>query len=523
MTRATIVVPAACVTAGLALALAQPGFDRWPLAWFALVPLLLVMRGASPGRAFRLGWLAGWAYYGAILYWIAPTIATYTRIEMPLAIVLELMLAAVAGLSIGAFAAAVEWLAGAGISRIVAAPAAWVVLDWLRTFFPAAFPWGFLGYSQVPVAPVIQLADVAGIYGVTALLVSCNVALAEVARDGFARHRGLVAVQVCVVLAVVGYGAVRLSHVASLKGSALRVALVQGNIAQDVKWRHGLDEVIFARHMALSERAVAEGARLVVWPEAAIPFFVNIDPRSRRLSDFTRRHDVALLAGAPGYDHRAGDKPRQYNQAWLVDPGGALHGPYDKIRLVPFGEYVPWGGLFGLVQKAVEGIGDFGAGDTYTVFEAPAAAGAAVPTRAAALICYEAIFPDLTRRFVRAGAELLVNVSNDAWYGRTAAPYQLLAMVAVRAVENRVPVVRATNTGVTAMISPAGEIRGQAPLFEEAVVVDDVELLRTFSLYTVLGDWLVYVSLVLLFALTVVRLRSGSVLIPDGRRGILSR
>jgi apolipoprotein N-acyltransferase len=178
--------------------------------------------------------------------------------------------------------------------------------------------------------------------------------------------------------------------------------------------------------------------------------------------------------------------------------------------------------MFGLVQKAVEGIGDFGAGTSYLVFDGPPSRGSAEPTRASALICYEAIFPDLTRRFVQNGAQLLVNVSNDAWYGRTAAPYQLLAMIAVRAVENRLPLVRATNTGVSAVVTPDGTILEQTPLFEEAVIVADVELVRGFSLYTRFGDWLVYVSIVLIAALAVVRYRSGSLLIPAPRHGILS-
>jgi apolipoprotein N-acyltransferase len=189
---------------------------------------------------------------------------------------------------------------------------------------------------------------------------------------------------------------------------------------------------------------------------------------------------------------------------------------------VPFGEYVPWGGLFGLVQKAVEGIGDFGFGTSYVVFDGPPAAGAGEPTRASALICYEAIFPDLTRRFAQNGAQLLVNVSNDAWYGRTAAPYQLLAMIAVRAVENRMPLLRATNTGVSAVVAPDGTIIGATPLFEEALIVEDVKIVRGASLYALLGDWLVYASIVLIAGLVVVRSRSGSLLIPAARRGILS-
>jgi len=522
LTRTTRIEAAGTVLGGAALAFAQPGFGAWPLAWVGIAPLLLAIRGSSPKRAFRLGWLAGIVYYGVILYWIAPTIATYTRIPLPVAIVLELMLAAVAGVFIAAFAALLEWLAASGISRVIAAPALWIVLEWSRTFFPAAFPWGFVGYSQFEVLPILQIVDVAGIYGLSALIVLVNAALVELVRDGVRRHVTLAVALVVVVVAVLGYGVMRLGQVRALAGPSLRVGLVQGNVAQDQKWRPGLDENILSRHVNLTVEAIRRGAKLVVWPEAAVPFFLNLDRRTERLREVVRSTRVPLLLGAPGYEQREGDVPRQYNQAWMIDADGEIAGPYDKIRLVPFGEYVPWGGLFGLVQKAVEGIGDFGFGTSYVVFDGPPAAGADEPTRASALICYEAIFPDLTRRFAQSGAQILVNVSNDAWYGRTVAPYQLLAMIAVRAVENRMPLVRATNTGVSAFVALDGTITGATPLFEEAVIVEDVKIVRGASLYTQLGDWIVYASIVLIVALVIVRSRSGSLLIPAKPRGILS-
>jgi len=522
LTRTARIEAAGTVLGGAALAFAQPGFGAWPLAWVGIAPLLLAVRGSSPKRAFRLGWLAGLVYYAVILYWIAPTIATYTRITVPVAIVLELMLASAAALFIGAFAAFVEWLAASGISRVVSAPAAWIVLEWSRTFFPAAFPWGFIGYSQFEVLPVVQIVDLAGIYGLSALIVLVNAALVELLRDGLRRHASLAIGLAILVVAVLAYGAVRIGQVRAMEGPLLRVGLVQGNIAQDQKWRPGLDQSILAKHVTLTTAAIKRGAKLVVWPEAAVPFFFKLDRRTEKLRDFARSTGVTLLVGAPGYEQRDGDAPRQYNQAWMIGGDGGIAGPYDKIRLVPFGEYVPWGGIFGLVQKAVEGIGDFGAGTTYVVFDGPPAAGSVVPTRASALICYEAIFPDLTRRFAANGAQLLVNVSNDAWYGRTAAPYQLLAMIAVRAVENRVPLVRATNTGVSAVVAPDGSISNETPLFEEAVVVESVKIVRGASLYTLLGDWLVYASVALLAGLVVVRARSGSLLIPASRHGILS-
>jgi len=511
---------ALAIASGLLLGAAQPGFDLSALAWVGLLPLLLTLRRGSVRRAFRLGWLAGTAYYALILYWIAPTISTYTSIELPLAVALELLLATAAGLFIGGFAAALEWLGAAGVSRVIAAPALWIAIEWLRTFFPAAFPWGFVGYSQARFTLVAQAGDVAGVYGLSALVVLANAVMAEVVRDGVRRHALLVGGMISLFVATLGYGAVRLREIAALEGPVVRVGLVQANIDQSEKWRQGLEEKILARHVVLTADAVKQGAEVVVWPEAALPFFLGLDEKTDQLRELARQTGIDLLVGAPGYERREGGEPRQYNQAWLVRRDGELVGPYDKIRLVPFGEYVPWGGLFGLVNRVVEGVGDLGAGSTYVVFDTgPRLGGASI--KASALICYEAIFPNLTRQFVGAGAELLVNLSNDAWYGRTAAPSQLLAMIAFRAIENRVPLVRATNTGISAFVGIDGSVSEATPLFEPTAAVDDVKLVRAFSLYTLLGDWLVYASIGLVVLLALVRIRSGPVLIRGASREIL--
>ena len=512
---------AVALASGLLLGAAQPGFDLSALAWVGLVPLLLVMRGASVRRAFMLGWLAGAAYYALVLYWIVPTISTYTSVPAPLAVVLELLAAMVAGSLFGLFAAGVEWLAEAGISRVVSVPALWIVIEWLRTFFPAAFPWAFLGYSQVAFPTLVQVADIAGVYGLSALLAFANAAAAEIFRDGVRRHAALTGLLATLVTFTVAYGVIRIRTLDALKGRTVRVGLIQPNIAQDEKWRPGLEDSIVARQVVLTATAIGQGAEIVVWPEASIPFYLALDERSERLRDIARRARVDLLVGAPGAEPGPDGEIRPFNQAWLIRRDGELVGPYDKIRLVPFGEYVPWGGLFGVVQRIVEGVGDFVAGSSYVVFDAqPGADG--TPVKASVLICYEAIFPDLTRRFVNAGANLLVNISNDAWYGDTAAPRQLLAMIALRAVENRVPLVRSTNTGISAFVSATGVVSDATALFEQAAVTADVELVRGFSLYTLLGDWLVYLALALVVVLAVIRKRSGPLLIRATSHGILT-
>jgi apolipoprotein N-acyltransferase len=244
-----------------------------------------------------------------------------------------------------------------------------------------------------------------------------------------------------------------------------------------------------------------------------VPFFLNHDPRRVRLQHFSDQTDAWLLVGAPGYERMPNGAPRQYNQAWMVAPQKGLDGPYNKIMLVPFGEYVPFGGLLGWVQKAVEAVGDFGRGTAPVVFEGPSVRGPAgnVNVELAPLICYEGIFPDLVRRFVAEHADILVNISNDAWYGRTSAPYQHLAMSAMRAVENRVPMVRSTNTGISAVVDPVGRIRSRTPLFEQVFFVDSVALVHGGSIYTRIGDVFVYACVLGSLGLAYLRRRLGAV------------
>ncbi len=489
--------PLACVAAGLSLAAAFPSLDLWPLAWLSLLPLLVCIRGRPLGTAFRRGWLFGLSFYLAVLYWIPSTIGNYTRIPVVAALLLLVLLAAVLALGAGLFAAGLEWMAAAGISRVVAAPVLWVAIEWTRTFFPVGFPWASLGYSQHSVLTVLQSADLAGVYGISALIVFVSAALAEL-RDGVARHRRLIAATVILFVVVLAYGRLRLAAVEGAGSTAsIRVGLIQANVEQASKWDDRLQDEILARHMELSREAADRGARLVVWPEASLPFVFDSDDRSRVLVDFAAGRGTDMLVGAPGYGRRGGRPPMAYNEAWHISGEGRVSEPYDKIQLVPFGEYVPFGPLLAWVDRAVEVVGTFGRGTERVVFAGPEAdfAGGRRRARFSALICYEAIFPALVRDFVRGGADFLVNISNDAWYGPTAAPHQHLAMAALRAVEHRMPLLRATNTGVSAVVAPTGRVLSASPLFETAVVVETVTVPEIASVYTAVGDLFVYLCL----------------------------
>ena len=479
-----------CAASGVAVALAFPNFELRSLAWVGLAPWMLAVRGRRLRTAYGYGFVTGLICFGIVLYWIPATISNFTRIGPYTAGALLVLLASVVSalMSYAPCSLVVEWLAGAGISRVVAYPVVWVVFEWSRNFVIAAFPWEALGYSQYDLFPINQLAELTGVYGISALLVFANAALVEIIVGGWRRHVRLVVAALTVLVSVCAFGGLRMASLAGRGGPVVRVGLIQGNIPQQLKWDPSLQDETIDTYLTLSRQAVARGAKLVVWPEAAVPFWLRRDRRRGRLTEFADKTGASLLVGAPGYEQRDGGPAKSYNQAWLIVPGKGLVDFYDKIQLVPFGEYIPMSFLFGSVDIAVDAVGEFGRGRRYTVFSGPTADTRHSPTRFGVLICYEGIFPSLSRRLVARGARLLVNISNDAWYGDTSAPYQHLSMVALRAIENRVPVVRATNTGITALIDRTGRIRKATPLFVPDVVVDDVHLTRARGLYTRIGD-----------------------------------
>ncbi|HWU40190.1 MAG TPA: apolipoprotein N-acyltransferase, partial [Candidatus Acidoferrum sp.] len=272
------------------------------------------------------------------------------------------------------------------------------------------------------------------------------------------------------------------------EGTPIRIALLQGNIPQDVKWEPKFQEETMAIYMDLTLRAQATLPQLVIWPETATPFFFQDSfPYRSRILDLAQKLQTHLLFGSPGYD-RKGREIHYYNSAFLISPEGKVSGRYDKIHLVPFGEYAPLTGIFGFTRDIIGAMGDFHSGEEVRNL-------AIAQGKFGVLICYEAIFPDLTRQFVDQGALFLVNITNDAWFGHTAAPYQHLSMVALRAVENRVPIARAANTGVSGFIHPSGRILQASDIFTKAIVSGNIYLSKRWSFYTQFGDLFTYLCI----------------------------
>lgn len=478
----------ACSAAsGVLLVLSFPRVGHPAWAWIALVPLLLaVVRARSVARGFACGLVAGAVYFAGTIYWIPRVMEEYGGLPAPLAWVVHLLLVAVLATFPAAFGAALAAVARRhGAAALHAAPAIWVTTELGRIYVLTGFPWVLLGYSQTPVLPVAQLASLTGVLGLSALVALVNATLAFAVEVRGPRRTRALAATAAVVLAVIGFGAWRLqADELRSAGTPLRVAAAQGNIAQHDKWNPALREDIVAAYLDLTRRAAAAGARLVVWPEAATPFAFQNDPlQAEAVRQVARDTGVHLLLGT---NHARYDgAPRYYNAAVMVDAAGETTGIYAKQHLVPFGEYVPLRRLLFFVSPLVESVGDFSPGPgprTLSMDGAPVGAA----------ICYEIIYPELVRGFVTRGSRLLATLTNDAWYGRTAAPYQHFQQATMRAIELGRYLVRAANTGISGVVDPYGRVVASTPLFERRLVAADVRLLDARTLYSRTGDVLAY-------------------------------
>ncbi len=466
------------------LALAFPRPDLSLLAWVALVPLLLVMAR----RPFRSGFVAGTVFFAAILYWVNIVMTTFGHLHPVLSVLAWLLLSAYLAL----FFAVATWAACRlkelrGYAYPLTLPVLWVALEFLREFLLTGFPWATLGYSQHASLTLLQSADLFGVYGLSYLLVLVNAGIAEwlLARRLPRRHRPVAAMLFAMALVGMawGYGYWRQGEDLDGRPDRLRVTVVQGNIPQDVKWLPEFQQETVRIYRDLSLAAArSEKPGLVIWPEAATPFYYqDANPLSVKVKRIPGEAGAALLFGSPAYRQEPGGL-RYLNSVFLLDPQGREQGRSDKIHLVPFGEYVPLKRFLPFIDKIVVGIGDFSAG---VINPLPLNG-----HRIGALVCYEAIFPELARESVRQGSDLLVNVTNDAWFGNSSAPWQHLAMVRFRAVENRVWIARAANTGISAFIAPSGRIHAATGLFVPATTTVEVGLGARPGLYARTGDLL---------------------------------
>ena len=458
----------------------------WPLAWIGLAPLFVALRGASAARAFALGWWMETLMYGLGTYWLVNTMVDFGRIPLPLSLVFFVVVVTANGVRMGLFA---WWVrhAQTGVRswwyRLLLPPCAFVALDFL---FPRVFPW-YLGFLQYPALPFIQMADLTGIHGVSFILVLCGAGAAAFVRsratpleDG--RYRMAAAVG-CVLLLQLGYGTWRAPQVdeAIQRAEKLRVALVQPNLGIEQNGNGSTRRERLRLLSDMSAAALDQEPDLVIWPESAYPYAVPSHQPSLFLPEGVT-NDVPWMFGGMGYED--GDAGRRlFNSTWLMAPGRRVVGRYDKHVLLAFGEYVPMQRFLPFLGRISPAIGNFTPGEGPRTLVLPTG----MPI--GPLICYEDIMPEPARQAVRDGAQVLVNLTNDMWFGPTRAPYQHRNAAAFRAVENRRSLVRVTNTGLTSVIDAVGREQAALPIYQRGTLVHDVAALQMPTIFQRFGDW----------------------------------
>lgn len=494
-----IIFPA--LASGLLLTGAFPDWGFSCLAWIALVPLLICLRDLSPGNAFRAGFLTGMAHYLTLMYWLAYTLNTYGNMPWYLCGLALFLFAAYLACYFALFSMLLIRVDRGNPVGMLTAPLLWVALEYVRSFLFSGFPWELLGYTQFDVLPLIQISDITGVYGVSFLIVTANTVICRIVLclngktwQGMTIKKYAAVVQfsaLCLIAgALWGYGIWRINDIdrSMARATSARIAVVQGNIDQTLKWDRAFKTEVAQKYVRLSLEAGKKKPELIVWPETATPFYFLYHTRlTKMVKEGVRRIGCDFLIGSPSFS-RQGDKNEYYNSAYLLHPDGTLGHRYDKVHLVPFGEYVPFKEWLPFAGKIVDHVGDF----------KPGTKGVTLAWQGYHLgiqICYEMIFPNLSRAIVKNGANLLFNLTNDAWYGNTGAPDQHFSMAVLRAVENRRWVARAANTGISGFIDPVGRVTASTPLFEDAVVTQKVFFGRDISFYTHWGDLFAQVCL----------------------------
>lgn len=502
------------------LALAFPPVGLSVLAWVALAPLfLLCLRGASGGQAFWCGYLAGTVFFAADCPWIAYTVRRYGGLNRAETALVFLLFLAVAGSFFALFAWGGYWLCRWARYPWLTLAALWTAVEFLRTYVPfGGFPWDLIGYSQADHAGFMLSVTVAGVYGAGFLIALENGILADAAShfSGWFRQppqRGArtgwawPVIPAVVWFAVVGFASFPFDP-PQLQSASLHAVLVQPDTSPDAVWTDATFESYLERLAALSRPAPGtrpvdrDAPALVLWPESPAPLEYAAEPQLRTLAaGLTRSSHAELVFGETAVLHAQAPLSDQdpVNAARVIHPDGLPGRRYAKRHLVPFGEYVPlpawlqrWAGIHAMVSQ----VGNFVPGHGATLFRLPEGGGP--PShRFGTLICYESIFPALAREEVRAGAEWLVNLSDDGWYGHSAARPQGLLMARVRAMENRRWLLRDTNNGITAIIDPFGRVTARLPLDREMALHGDFAPRTGETFYTAHGDWLAWLCTIL--------------------------
>jgi apolipoprotein N-acyltransferase len=486
--------------------LSQPPISSTFVAYIALIPLILTWQGSSMRRNFLSGFVAGFVSYLGLIYWVVVAMNRYGGIDIYTSSAILILLVLYLSLYTGLFALVVPYMERKlSIPFFISAPVVWVLLEYARGIILTGFPWSLLAYSQHKFLPLIQVVSVTGPYFISFLIVAANCVLypifigkikitwdLKMRRTPGTEKPGkyyLIYTAVIVVLFATAllYGYRRMD---TKSEGNLKVAIIQGNIPQDVKWDETFKMKIVRTYYRKTLEA-GEGTDLVIWPETAMPFIFNDELYvNKTIKELAAALKTDLLFGTVTKDI----KGRYYNTAYIYNEAGELAGSYNKVHLVPFGEFTPLLRYFPFMAGLTAPCGNFTSGEAHKPIETKTG-------KIGILICYEGIFPYITNDTVRNGAQVLVNITNDAWFGKTSAPYQHLAFYVFRAIETDRYVLRAANTGISAIIDPGGRTIQKTGIFTEDVIRGSFSLQDGQTLYVRYGDYFVLAAFLFLASL----------------------
>ncbi len=454
-----------------------PPFHFGPFIFLALIPLLLAFEGISPPSALKYGFLWGLIFYLGLVYYIA-------WVTIPGMIATVLILALIPASAGWFFVRLLDRNAGAAL---VFFPSYFIMWNWLLTMSDLNYPGNDIGYALSYNNPMIQAAEVGGVYLISLIILCVNMMLYASASTRFAlasgAKSGLVYVSALMIISLYIYGWIRVPlDDDDVSADKLRVGIIQGNMTIDVKWKPGNLNLNFQRYFDLSRLAASEDAELIIWPETAIPEYVLQKKTYRELiTSFVDSIGVPVLAGIPFYKVVGPDEYIFFNSAVMVEPGKEEFDVYHKIHLVPVSEKIPFSGRFKILKEIRLGQADWSPGKEQVIFDLDG-------FKFGSVICFESVFPDYCRRFALNEAQFLVVITNDMWFGRTSLPEQHAMMSVFRAIENRIPVVRSANTGISMAIDKWGKIKAKSKIFIPQYLIVDIVPENSTSLYGRIGD-----------------------------------
>lgn len=466
------------------------------LCWIAITPLLVAIlhahrlgrvpsSAASVRQGFVLGYVSGIIVYFGSCYWIYHVMNSYGGLEAPVAAGILVLFCLYLGLLHGAFGALFALAAGRlkfGPRALVLAPFLWVALELFRARV-IAFPWDLMGTALVDNIPLSRIATITGVYGLSFEVLLVNAAFASVF-VGRREKRSLVLAGCILLVGILRMGSYFDAPKLPGNGTA---RLVQPNLSVDANWSSEFYERTLDDLSKLSVPQPGEGLPgdplpdMVIWPESPAPFYENDARFQNTIRKIAVDAHAYVIAGEIGLPLSHEDQGI-FNSAVLVTPSGQALGRYDKVHLVPFGEYVPFKKVFGFAGKLTREVSDFSSGYDRRVLPF-------YSSRLGIFICYESVFPNEVRQFVAKGAQVLVNISNDSWFGETGAPEQHLRMVRMRAIENDRWIVRATNSGISASVDPFGRVIARAPRNIRTAIDVPYGVITGTTFYTRHGDW----------------------------------